>query len=96
MIWVIAEGLGIEYAGWVKLYQSKHFKDEYPEDNQRFHNVIYIDDVGHNREYSLRLMRERMFSDLTSRRPCSSEEWVVSSRSLIFFNSCSQTQRRSL
>src|SRR3954447_11345320 len=33
MIWVIAEGLGIEYGGWVKLYQSKHFKDEYPEDN---------------------------------------------------------------
>src|SRR5580692_8712294 len=27
MIWVIAEGLGIEYGDWVKLYQSKHFKD---------------------------------------------------------------------
>lgn len=63
MIWVIAEGLGIEYADWVKLYQSKHFKEEYPEDNQRFQNVTYTDDVGHDRELSLRLMRERMFSD---------------------------------
>jgi hypothetical protein len=63
MIWVIAEGLSIEYGGWVKLYQSKYFKDEYPEDNQRFQNVTYVDDVGHDRERSLRLMRERMFSD---------------------------------
>jgi hypothetical protein len=63
MIWVVAEGLGIEYGSWVKLYQSRYFKDEYPEDNQRFQNVIYTDDVGHDREQSLRLMRERMFSD---------------------------------
>jgi SLOG cluster3 family len=63
MIWVVAEGLGMDYASWVKLYQSQHFKDEYPEDNQRFQNVTYTDDVAHDREKSLRLMRERMFSD---------------------------------
>jgi hypothetical protein len=63
MIWVVAEGLGTDYGGWVKLYQSKHFEDEYPEDNQRFQNVIYTEDVGRDRELSLRLMRERMFSD---------------------------------
>lgn len=63
MIWAIAEGLGIEYGGWVRLYQSNHFKDEFPEDNQRFLNVTYTDDVRHDREQSLRLMRERMFSD---------------------------------
>ena len=39
MIWVVAEGLGTDYGSWVKLYQSKHFEDEYPEDNQRFQNV---------------------------------------------------------
>lgn len=63
MIWVVAEGLGIDYASWVRLYQSKHFADEYPEDNQRFQNVIYTDDISHDRELSLRQMRERMFSD---------------------------------
>lgn len=63
MIWAVAEGLGIDYGGWVKLYQSKHFNDDYPEDNQRFQNVTYTDDVGRDREQSLRLMRERMFSD---------------------------------
>jgi hypothetical protein len=62
MIWVVAEGLGTDYGSWVKLYQSKHFKDEYPEDNQRFQNVTYTDNVDHDREASLRLMRERMFS----------------------------------
>jgi hypothetical protein len=63
MIWAVAEGLGMDYGSWVKLYQSKHFKDEYPEDNQRFQNVTFTDDVGRDREQSLRLMRERMLSD---------------------------------
>jgi hypothetical protein len=63
MIWVVAEGLGVDYGNWVRLYQSKLFKDEYPEDNQRFQNVTYTDDVNHDREQSLQLMRERMFSD---------------------------------
>lgn len=63
MIWAVAEGLGVEYGSWVKLYQSKHFKDEYPEDNERFQNVTYTDDVNGDREGSLRIMRERMFSD---------------------------------
>lgn len=63
LIWAVAEGLGADYGSWVTLYQSKYFKDEYPEDNQRFKNVIYTDDIDHDREKSLRLMRERMFSE---------------------------------
>jgi hypothetical protein len=63
MVWVVADGLGVDYGSWVRLYQSKHFQDEFPEDNKRFQNVTYTDDVGHDREKSLLLMRERMFSD---------------------------------
>ena len=63
MIWAVAEGLGVEYGGWVRLYQSKYFEDEYPEDNERFQNVIYTDDIKGDREGSLQIMRERMFSD---------------------------------
>lgn len=63
MIWAVAEGLGVEYGSWVKLYQSRHFEDEFPEDNERFHNVTYTEDVNGDRESSLRRMRERMFSD---------------------------------
>ena len=65
MICVVAEGLGVDYAGWVKLYQSRHFKDEFPEDSVRFGNVTYTEDVAHDREKSLRRMRERMFTEHT-------------------------------
>jgi hypothetical protein len=63
MIWAIAEGLNVNYGSWVTLYQSQHFKDEYPDDNQKFKNVTYTDDVGRDREQSLQLMRVRMFSE---------------------------------
>jgi hypothetical protein len=65
MIWAIAAGLDTDYGKWVRLYQSKHFEEEFPEDNQRFNNVVYTDDVGRDREKSLRLMREKMFSDFS-------------------------------
>lgn len=63
MIWAIAEDVGVEYGRWVTLYRSKHFKDEFPEDNAHFQNVVYTDDVEMDREKSLLLMRKRMFSD---------------------------------
>lgn len=63
MVWVVAEGLGLDYRSWVKLYQTRHFEDEYPEDNARFKNVTYTEDVERDREKSLRTMRERMFKD---------------------------------
>lgn len=65
MVWVVAEALGLEYGSWVKLYQSKYFEDEFPEDNERFQNVTYTEAVPHDREKSLRVMRERMFTEHT-------------------------------
>jgi hypothetical protein len=63
MIWVVAEDVGVEYGQWVRLYQSRHFKDEFPEDNDRFQNVTYTDDIERDREKSLLLMRKKMFSE---------------------------------
>jgi hypothetical protein len=63
MIWVVAEELGVEYGQWVRLYQSNHFKEEFPEDNRRFNNVTYTADVDQDREKSLLEMRRRMFSE---------------------------------
>ena len=63
MIWVVAEKLGVDYAGWVRLYQSRHFVDKFPEENERFLNVTYTSDVEGDRDRSLLLMRERMLSD---------------------------------
>lgn len=63
MIWVVAESLGVDYGAWVRLYQSQHFRDEFPEDNERFRNVIYTDDVSNDREQSLLHMRQRIFME---------------------------------
>lgn len=63
MIWVVAQDIGVDYGRWVKLYQSRHFEDEFPEDNERFQNVTFTEDVARDREKSLRLMRERMFAE---------------------------------
>jgi hypothetical protein len=62
-IWVVAQDVGVDYGRWVRLYQSRYFKDEFPEDNERFQNVTYTDDVDLDREKSLLVMRERMFSE---------------------------------
>lgn len=60
MIWSICEDLKVDYSESVILYQSKFFKDSYPEENNRFHNVIFTAAVPNNRDASLLLMRERM------------------------------------
>lgn len=64
MIWVIAQDIGVDYGKWVRLYQSHYFKEEFPEDNNRFQNVIYTDAVEGNRDESLYAMRTRMFTDV--------------------------------
>jgi hypothetical protein len=63
MIWIVAEGLGVDYGAWVRLYQSNHFRDEHPEDNERFRNVVYTDDIEGDRNRSLLHMRERIFGE---------------------------------
>ncbi|MGB8290329.1 hypothetical protein ELI13_37870 [Rhizobium ruizarguesonis] len=63
MILVMSEGMGVDYAEWVTLYQSEFFQDEFPEDNERFRNVVLTEKLEHDRDASLQLMRERMFKE---------------------------------
>jgi hypothetical protein len=63
MVWVVAQGLRLDYGQWVKLYQSRYFEDEFPEDNDRFKNVTYTADIERDREKSLYAMREQMFRE---------------------------------
>lgn len=62
MIWTICEDLGIDYSESVVLYQSSFFKDRFPEENQRFRNVVLTDAVAQDQGASLLLMRETMLS----------------------------------
>lgn len=59
MVYSVAEGLNVDYSEWVTLYQSKEFEELYPEDNERFHNIIYTEKKD-DREASLLHMRQQM------------------------------------
>ena len=65
MVWAYAEGLGVDYSKWVTLYQTDFFKDDFPEENERFKNVVVTEAVIGDRERSLELMRRRMLSEST-------------------------------
>lgn len=64
MILVVADTIGVDYGQWVRLYQSRFFEDEFPEDNARFANVTFTDATTGDREASLRHMREQMFTEV--------------------------------
>lgn len=63
MIWAYAEALHVDYGKWVTLYQSDFFKDDFPEENARFGNMITTRAVQGDREGSLNIMRHRMLSE---------------------------------
>jgi hypothetical protein len=63
MVWVVAKQMQVDYGAWVKLYQSRHFRDDFPLENAKFDNVVYTSNIRRDREKSLRAMRERMFID---------------------------------
>jgi len=63
MVWAYAEGLGVDYSKWVTLYQTDFFKEDFPEENERFKNVVVTEAVAGDREGSLEVMRRRMLSE---------------------------------
>lgn len=62
MIWSICEDLNVNYADSVVLYQSRFFKDRFPEETARFDNVVFTDAVTGDREASLFIMRQTMLA----------------------------------
>jgi len=64
MIWNICQDLNIDYSNSVVLYQSRLFEDRFPEENNHFGNVVFIDAMPEDRDASLLLMREAMLSRL--------------------------------
>jgi SLOG cluster3 family len=62
MVWAVCEDLGVDYADAVVLYQSRFFKELFPEENKHFKNVNFFDAAEGDREASLLLMRRAMLS----------------------------------
>ena len=46
----------------VTLYQSLYFKDRFPEDNEKFENIVFTENVG-DIHSSIQLMRSKIFYD---------------------------------
>lgn len=63
LIYFVMEKLNMNIQGHVTIYQSKFFEKSFPEDNNKFNNVILTDIIDNDREKSLLHMRERMLSE---------------------------------
>jgi hypothetical protein len=59
MVWAVCEDLEVRYAESIVLYQSQFFEEMYPDENQRFTNVVYVE-AEPTVELSLTKMRRQM------------------------------------
>ena len=60
IIYYVMERLNLKIQEHVTLYQSKYFEDLFPEDNNKFKNVVLTENTGEVQS-SIFLMRKRMF-----------------------------------
>lgn len=60
MVHAVCRDFGLEFEAPVLLFQSKYFKDQFPEDNKFFQTVL-VDGAG-EREESLTLLRSTMLA----------------------------------
>lgn len=51
-----------EISKHVTIYQSEFFKDKFPEDNDKFENIVFTENLG-DIHSSIQLMRERMLTE---------------------------------
>lgn len=63
LIYYVMLKLNLNIQEHVTLYQSKLFEKSFPEDNNKFKNVILTDNIENDRDKSLFLMRQRMLSE---------------------------------
>lgn len=62
IIYYVMERLDLKIQDHVLLYQSKYFEKFFPEDNNKFENVILTENTGED-ESSKLLLRNRMFTE---------------------------------
>jgi hypothetical protein len=62
MLSAICKDLNVNYAKSMVLYQSRFFREHFPEDNKHFADIVFVDAVPGDREASLLSLREAMLS----------------------------------
>lgn len=63
IIYYVMERLGLNIQEHVIMYQSRFFEKYFPDDNNKFDNVILTDIMENDKDKSLFHMRERMLSE---------------------------------
>ena len=63
LIYCVMEKLNLNIQEHVTLYQSRFFEKSFPEDNNKFKNIVLTDIVNNDRESSLLHMRCRMLDE---------------------------------
>ena len=63
LIYYVMERLNLDIQEHVTLYQSKLFEKNFPEDNNKFENVILTDNINNDKAQSLLYMRNKMLDE---------------------------------
>ena len=63
LIYYVMERLNLNIQEHITLYQSRFFEKHFPEDNNKFENIVFTDVIDNDREKSLLYMRHRMLDD---------------------------------
>ena len=63
LIYYVMERLNLNIQEHITLYQSIFFEETFPEDNNKFKNIVFTDIIDNDIEKSLLHMRNRMLDD---------------------------------
>lgn len=63
LVYYVMEKLKLNIQEHMTLYQSRFFEEYFPEDNNKFENIVFTDVIDNDREKSLLHMRHRMLDD---------------------------------
>lgn len=63
LIYYVMERLNLNIQEHMTLYQSRFFEKHFPEDNNKFENIVFTDVIDNDREKSLLYMRHTMLDD---------------------------------
>lgn len=63
LVYYVMEKLKLNIQEHITLYQSRFFEKYFPEDNNKFENIVFTDVVDNDREKSLLYMRHKMLDE---------------------------------
>lgn len=63
LIYYVMQRLNLNIQEHMTIYQSKFFENSFPEDNNKFENIVLTEIIQNDRDRSLQHMRDKMIGD---------------------------------